>query len=359
MPLLGDATLCFYRADLFRDPQHQRVFKQDHPGQELAAPNTWEDFTNQAEYFSQHREPGKVTPSLPSLPEGDDGLDQLYYTIAAGFARRAVREGEQLPTPDDQMFSFHYDPRTGKPRIDQPGFVHALKLLQRLQACRPAKATRSPPEAFRGGQAVLCLADPSWIAEFRKRLGPDAIGVCRVPGAGYYFSHRTGERNVVRSGNYVPYLGAGGWLGVVPESAAHPEAAFALLADLSGRETGKRIVLEPAWGGAGYRREHFDNPNARYGFGLNAEQTVVLVEALRQTLIHPGLKNPLLRLRTPDERDHLEALVKEVRAALAHGSDPEKAMRAVAERWEMLDHAQDTKRRINDYRLSLSLEPIK
>jgi ABC-type glycerol-3-phosphate transport system substrate-binding protein len=363
LPLLGEAPLCFYRADLFSDRRHQEAFKKEHAGHELGSPATWEDFARIAEYFFQHREPGRMMPSLPPLPDDTEELDRLYYAVAACYARQAVRAGEPMPPPDEEMFSFHYDVRTGKSRIDQPGFVHALKMLQRLQPFRPpivkGQAPRAPPEAFSDGQAVLCLADAAWIAVFRKKLPPDAIGVCRVPGGDCYFSYANGTQTAALNGNFMPYLGAGGWIGVVPRTAAYPEAAFALLAEISGRDTGKRIVFEPVWGGGGYRREHFDNPNAWYGFGLNAGQTVVLVETLRQTLIHPGLKNPLLRLRTPNQREHLEALVKEVRNALTTGSDPDKAMRAVAERWDRLDRAHEATQRLHNYRLSLSLERIK
>jgi ABC-type glycerol-3-phosphate transport system substrate-binding protein len=362
LPLLGDAPLCFYRADLFRDMQHMELFKKAHADQQLAPPATWADFANIAGYFFQHRDGKKVTPSLPPLPDDDEELDRLFYAAAAAYARQAVQEGQPKQPLDHELFSFHYDMRTGKQRIDQPGFVHTLKMLQRLQRFRPlvqpGKA-RSSPEAFRDGQAVLCLADASWIAEFRKKLPADAIGVCRVPGGDCYFGFADGRPTATPRGNFVPYLGAGGWLGVVPKKAAHPEAAFALLAELSSREIGRRIVFEPAWGGGGYRLEHFDNASAWYGFGLNAEQTPVLVEALRQTLIHPGLKNPLLRLRIPNERAHLAALIAEVRSALASGSDPAKAMQNVAKRWGKIDRETDAIRRLNDYRLSLSLEPIK
>src|SRR5262249_30206723 len=71
------------------------------------------------------------------------------------------------PAARPETFSFHYDLDTGKPRIDTPGFVYALRLLQRLQRCRPGGAG-GPAEAFRDGKAVLCLTDAAWLPAFQK-----------------------------------------------------------------------------------------------------------------------------------------------------------------------------------------------
>src|SRR5262249_6793269 len=161
---LGDALVCFYREDLFQDAGHREAFREKY-GRELGPPSTWEQFADVAEYFHNRKRPGIDRPcvSLPPLPSESDELDTVFYSGAVRLARRAVREDEPKPPPAVEVFSFHYDLESGAVRIDTPGFVHALQLLQRLQGFRPAQAIRDPPTAFEKGEAVLCLAGPSWI----------------------------------------------------------------------------------------------------------------------------------------------------------------------------------------------------
>ena len=363
LPLWGDALLCFYRKDLFANAKHQAAYKARYQ-RDLQAPATWEEFADIAEYFYRQRG-ARPAPSLPPLPASEHGLDRLYYAVAAPFARRAVEED----TPDDKvpeadLFAFHFDLKTGQPRIASPGFVHALELLRRLQAYRPAAATTEPWRTFARGDAVLCVADCGRLGEFQQRGSPvwDRIGVCPVPGSRVYFDGETGRRHALGGSriNRVPYRGAGARLLAVPRSSAQTEAAFALLAELGGRGAADQIVVEPRWGGGIVRqsqldREHWDS------FRLDAERETELKRSLRQTF-QPGIRNPLMCLRVPDERAFVEALTKEVRTALeevkgGEGKKQEEArvLEAVARRWQALIRPRAAEH-LRDYRLSLGLQ---
>jgi ABC-type glycerol-3-phosphate transport system substrate-binding protein len=256
----------------------------------------------------------------------------------------------------DEVFSFHYDLQSGAPRIDQPGFVYALTLLQRLQPYRPAGTSATPAEAFRDGRAVLCLTDASWLPVFQQKPDlRDKFGICRMPGGGCYFDYRTGTRHPAAS-NRVPYLGSSGWLALVPGTAPHAEAAFALLADLSGPERSAQVSLEPRWGGGPLRDDQL-NRERWDAFDLDGTRTAALKETLQQTLLHRQMKNPVLCLRIPDQAAHRAALVKEVRAALAGQATPEQALKAAARRWSDLDRARGMEAHRADYRISLGLLP--
>ncbi len=357
LPLLGDALLCFYREDLLQDAGHRDAFRKKY-GRELTAPVTWEQFTELAEYFDNGKRPGidHTCPSLPPLPDNLDELDRLFYSVAVSFARQAVREDDPKPPPSVEIFSFHYDLETGAVRIDTPGFVHALQLLQRLQAFRPAHAMHDPPTAFQKGEAILCLASPAWIKWFQdSAMVRDKFGVCAVPGSGHVFDYTTGQKRLAASVNWVPYLGAGGWMLAVPRSNAEPEAAFALATALSGPKTSQDIVIEPAWGGGVYRREHLEGGVGWHQLGLERKRTERLVDIMREAVLHRRVTNPVLRLRTPDERAYQEALDAELRAALFEGKDAGRALQAAADRWRQMDERKDAKSRLAEYRLSLSL----
>jgi hypothetical protein len=304
LPLLGDPWLCFYREDLFRDPQHRDAFKKKY-GCDLKAPVTWQEFADIAAYFDQQKRPGidRPCPSLPPLSARDADLDREFYTVATSFARRAIREDDPKPPPNVEIFSFHYDLDTGETRIDKPGFVHALKFLQQLQKHRPAGTSPEPPAAFQHGEAVLCLANPAWIQRFLAEPHlRGKFGVCQVPGSTRVFDYQSGT-----------------------------------------------------WGGGVFRRDHLEGQVGWHAFGLPPNQTGVLVECIRATVVHPHLKNPVLRLRIPDEHEHQQAVVEAVRAALTKDGDAGQALAQAAERWRKLDRRQGEKVSLMNYRLSLSL----
>jgi hypothetical protein len=363
--LLGESPVCLYRADLFANPAHQegfRRFAQEHrkqhggPLRDLRPPASWEDFALIAEYFRHNHPLGKDTPSLPPLSTDDRDLDRLFYTVAASYARRAVKVEEQ-PGPDhiDEVFSFHYDQGTGEPRIATPGFVAALALLSRLQRCRPGAARAYPEEAFAAGRAVLCIADAPALLAARKGLtSPDKIGICMIPGSDRYFQGQTGRELVLREGvNRVPYLGGAGWLAVVPTKSPRTDAAFDLLADLCSPARSTQIVLEPRWAGP-TRTDHVLREGWN-SFDLNTGQTAALKEAVSWTLMQHGLKNPLLCLRIPNAPRQQRDLAEAVRALLVKGGDPAETLRAVSGKWLAENAKAGKEAHLSAYRLSLGL----
>jgi multiple sugar transport system substrate-binding protein len=351
VPLLGDAPVCFYRIDLFADPVHKAAFRKRYE-RDLVPPASWEDFADLAEYFNSRPE---TSPSLAPLA-GDDETDGEFHAIAASCAVRAADVLKLSGNKDAraEMFSFHCDFLTGEPRVASPGFVHALALLRRLQACRAPAGGKPGPEAFAAGKAVMCLADASWIVRFQKSAARPRFGVSRLPGSRVVFDYATGNKESVAGINYVPYLGAGGWLGVVPRGAAHAEAAFALLGMLTGPEASRQIVIEPEWGGGAVRREQLSDAAGWSSFGLDQAQTNGLVQALQQTLTPAGVDNPATRLRLPKQAEYRQALLAEVRAALAGQKEPAAALEAAAARWRELDPPD---RRRTEYAFSLGLTP--
>jgi multiple sugar transport system substrate-binding protein len=364
LPLLGEAPICCWRGDLLEDRDNQEAFQKKY-GRKLGPPASWEEFADIAEFFNGRPRKGQPegAPSLPPLPESDDELDRTFFALAAPLARQALLKEEGAEDRLEEIFSSQYDAKTGKARIGTPGFVEALRLLQRLQKCRPAEASADPDEAFRSGRAVLCLTEASALAGFQKSAAVrDRFEVGPPPGSLRSFRHAAGQWQEYHEVNRVPYLGASGWLAVVPVAPAggrteQVEAAFALVADLGGRETSGQIVIDPRWGGGATREDHLER--ARWdSFDLDARRTAALREALRQTLQHRGLRNPVYRLRTPDEASHRAALLAAVRAALKDpNADPSAALAAVDKQWAELDQARGEATHLAEYRISLGLLP--
>ena len=110
---------------------------------------------------------------------------------------------------------------------------------------------------------MFCLAQPSWAARFQKSAHTaNRFGIRHAPGSKRYFDFTSGLEKAAPLGNWVPYLGTGGWVGVVPKTARDPDVAFSLLAFLGDPRVSQEIVIEPAWGGGVFRREHLTAPKA-------------------------------------------------------------------------------------------------
>ena len=268
------------------------------------------------------------------MPTSDELLDFEFESIAAPIARRAAREDQVPPPNENDLFSFLFDVRSLEPRVATPGFVEALALLERLQAYRALGAAAEPATAFASGQAALCLAGTEWIAKLQDENSPvrGRFGVARLPGSRRVYDDRAGKVQTTSELNLVPYLGSSGWLAVVPRSAASPEAALGLLAEISGPRMSGEILFDPAWPGGVYRRDHFHLLEAGDPFGLGPARERAWVEALRETLTSRTV-NPVIALRTPDHREYIHVLAEEVRRTCLEQRDPKQALEAVAQRW--------------------------
>lgn len=365
VPLVGEAPVLLYREDLFASPGLQEKFRAWHQARQKAtgeppcpfrAPGSWQELATLAEFFREHHPKGKPGPSLPPLPADGRALDRLFYQVAAPFARRGARLDEpQGQDHLDLVFSFHYDVRHGTPRVGTPGFVAALELLRRLQACRPAEPRERPGQAFLDGDAVFAVAEASLLAEAQMRPGlRDQVGVAHVPGSLVCYNPAGAALSQKGGANRVPYLGGAGWLAVVPATAGHPEAALELLAELAGPARSGQVALEPRWGGGVTReqqllRERWD------AFDLDPRRSLWLRNALAAYVRQHGLKNPALCLRIPDEASHRAAMVAGLRRVLLEKADPAATLDAVAKEWAALDAKRGPEATRVEYRLSVGL----
>jgi ABC-type glycerol-3-phosphate transport system substrate-binding protein len=344
LPLLGDAVVCMYRADLFGDKANQTAFRDKHH-HDLAPPTTWDEFVLQAKFFAERRS----KPSLPPLPADDAGLDRQFGVIAAPMTIRAVTSSLRGNVDEDPnraaVFSFQYDALTGEPRLGSPGFVEALKFLQQ---CEPLRSTkRSAVDALRDDDAVLAIVT---LEELGALAGSGAgkWGIARMPGSSRVFAVGSAPEGFV---NMVPYVGSSGALGAVRSGSKAADAAFDLLYFLCNDAISQEIVHNPLLGGGPVRDAHLTRQSAGwFAYGLDEPNTLRLREAVRD-IADPRLDNPGIALRIPDQATHRAALVAAIRQTLHDKSDPAAALAAVDQKWRQLDGDPAKARTL--YRLSL------
>jgi multiple sugar transport system substrate-binding protein len=334
---------------LLRAPEHQLAFKEKY-GRELGPPATWDEFVEVAEFFDGRA--GAAQRGLVPLPGEAGALAREFFSMAAPHVVRTVGEGAKKQPAAEETLTFQFNFASGVPNINAPGFVRALRLMQKLQKFRTAGVTGEPAAAFRDGAAVLCLAGPAWLARCSAADSPvrDKFDVLRLPGSRW--SPR-GERDDAPAPdiNHASYID-GGWLGVVPAASQHADASFELLAELSNPAISREIVGDPLWGGGPTRRSHFSRAEDWYAFGLGKEATAALRETVRRAL-DPLPINPPLRLRVPDQRELQAILVEEIRPVLEGGGEPQQALDVAAQRWRARDDRRPAGARGEEYRRSL------
>src|SRR5262249_34597437 len=140
----------------------------------------------------------------------------------------------------------------------------------------------------------------------------------------------------------------------VPLSSGNAEAAWDLLAQLSGPAESARLALEPRWGGGPTRQGHLTRERWD-AFDLDRARTEALKEAAGRTGVRSGAKNPGGGVGAPDRAAPGRALGAARRRALEGGEDAGKALAAAAREWKKLDARKGPEAVKAEYRLSLGL----
>jgi hypothetical protein len=351
-PLVGEAPVAIYRRDLYGDEAWQKKYavwrtKRKLPAVALRPPLTWREWSEQASFFAEERS----LPSMPGLPESREGRDRLYHLLAACHARRAVREDEPEGADHEaEVFYFHYRPDTFEPRLATPGFVYALELLADLR-----KTMSTKRDSLERGEAVLAVVEAGELAELQRHPATrERYAVFALPGGDRYWDSRgelhTGEGVV----NVVPYHGGRGWLGVVPKSAAHADAAWDLLVELCGPRRSAEIASEPRWGAGATRAAHLLRDRWD-SLGLDPAASQMVKDVLIRYMLQYGIKNPVTIFRTADRAERIAALDKAVLSVLEGRSAAKPALEAAAAEWSARDKEMGMENARRAYRRSLGL----
>lgn len=344
VPLGGDCYVLAYRTDRFAEGLSKF-------GRPISPPATWEEFAELAELFARD---GK--PSLTARPGDPDRALREFHFVAACYDRLSLtgtdfnvlmQNDAKKSATTAALLSFHHDAETGEPRLKRPAFVAAAEWVRRTAACRPKSAGAGEPDQINeltSGTAVLAIVSLAELGRAAKVEGAadPRIGIAPLPGTKVWLDPATGAAqppaDKVRGVNFVPYFGAGGHIGIVRSSCKNPEAAFEMLAELSGLERSSELLSDPTLGFGPFRVEHLDQPREsvwqRYGF--NVERNRQLVAAIRHQT-GANLANPAVGPRGGDRAELLGLLAAEVAKVAAGTSSPERAMADADAAWRASD----------------------
>ncbi len=168
LPAMGDANAWFYRKDWFSRPELQAEFKEKH-GRDLAAPKTWDELKQTAEFFQERDIDGKKVYGLNMFTErGSEGI-----TMGATSAL--------------YPYGFKYENTAGKydmeGAVNSEGAIKGLEMYKALYDCCTAPGYTDSYmgeslDAFKSGQVAMAM---NWFAFFPglykdENVGGDKIG---------------------------------------------------------------------------------------------------------------------------------------------------------------------------------------
>jgi multiple sugar transport system substrate-binding protein len=163
LPAMGDANGWFYRADWFSRPELQEEFKAKH-GRDLAAPTTWTELREVAQFFQGREIDGKTVYGVNIFTErGSEGI-----TMGATSAL--------------YPWGFEYETEPGtyqmEGAVNSPAAVEALEFYKSLYECCTAPGytdsyMQESLDAFKSGQVAMAM---NWFAFFPGLYKDEVVG---------------------------------------------------------------------------------------------------------------------------------------------------------------------------------------
>lgn len=345
VPLDCDVFMSYYNRQLFEDPGHQEAFEERY-GYPLGPPETWDQYRDIAEYFSEETEAAGAMESMARQT-------QTFWTALSRMVPYVSRgEGWEL----------FFDPDDMTPLINSPGHVRALEDMVEIVEYGPSNILEFDVGDIRAqfpqGDAALALDWASIGMIPPDRTNQEVIGFQQIPGVDRVYDHEAGEWVELEEPNRVPFMAANGWGAAIPVTSPNKEAAFDLISFLTSTEISVQFVSmrdnqESAVGYQPFRRSHFENIDAWTESGWERE---IAEEYLDQTLqsLEADFVQPDLRI--PGAFEYLDALDAGVTSALAGQQTPQEALDQVAEQWDQITDRLGREEQLRLYRASLGLE---
>ena len=337
----GDMHMLNYRADLFEDPANKEAFKAKY-GYDLAAPTTWAQYYDIAEFFTQ---PDKGLYGTAEAYKRGGQQYWYFFSHAASYTNNPATPGA--------MF---FDPETMDAQINNPGWVKALEDYKRGLAFNPPGALNNGSGDVRplyaGGTVAMNIdwADSGILGATEGSIKGN-VRTAVLPGAQEIWNSASKEWDKFDAPVASPFLAFGGWQVAVPADSQNTEAAWSFVAEVTGKEASSKAIVTSNTGVNPYRLSHYENLD-NWGAIFTPEEAASYLGAQRGSLDSP---NVALDLRLPGVFSYTEVLEIELSKALAGEVDAQTALDTVAAEWNKLTDEFGRDSQLAAYRSAMGL----
>ena len=347
----GDLFSGYYRKDLFEDTSNQADFRAKY-GYELSAPDTWVQYRDIAEFFTGRKDSNGN--ALYGTVEAFVRCGQQFWNLfsrASAYTNHPRRPGAQF-----------FDPDTMQAQINNPGWVRAVNEYRDIVKYTPPGALEfgivEARRPFINGQTAMIL---DWGDTGQLSANPEIssvagdVGFFVLPGTRQVWDYVNQNWDTMDRPHKAPFLAFGGWVGSVPKSSKHKEAAIDYLMWYSSPDNSLKDVVSSGTGINPYRYTHFSNIDA-WSKAFTPSAAADYLGVLKASLDSP---NVALDLRLPGFHDYTEALEVELELVLREGKSAQLAMDQVANQWESITEKRNRIRQTKLYRASMGLDTKK
>lgn len=337
----GDMHMLNYRADLFEDPANMEAFKAKY-GYDLAAPATWAQYYDIAEFFS-----ASDAVDFGTAEAYRRGGQQFWYFFshAASYTNN--------PNVPASMF---FDPDTMDAQINNPGWLKALEDYKSGLAFNPPGSLNNGSGDVRplyaGGSVAMNIdwADSGVMGATEGAIKGN-VRTAVLPGSTEIWNIKTESWDSFDEPVASPFLAFGGWQLAVPGDSTDQDAAWSFVQEVTSPAASGQAIVTANTGVNPYRVSHYENLDNWSSIFSPAEAESYL-GAQRASLDAP---NVALDLRLPGFFSYTEVLEIELSKALAGQVEPQEALDAIAAEWDKLTDDFGRDNQLAAYRSSMGL----
>ena len=324
VPLGSPIYMLYYRSDLLG---------------EKTPPDTWTELSRLTSSWEK--------PAANSTSGGDEAAEEWSPTLeplAPGWAGRTLLARAAPYVKHRDYYSALFEPETMRPLIDSEPMVRALdEIVAAAKRAGHDQTMLTPDDVrreFLAGRAGMALTWPGPADKGDDSRQPSAAGravaygIAELPGANEVFNFESGrwQKRFPDESGRVPLLSISGRLGSVTAETAHPDAAFMLLARLSGDPWGDQ--LSPAsTATAPYRKTQVGKAAAWMGTAATGDTAIQYGEAIAASLSQP---NSLSMLRIPGHERYMAALDNAVIQTVHGEKSAQEALTGAADAWQAI-----------------------
>lgn len=340
----GDMHMLNYRADLFEDIDNKAAFSAKY-GYDLAAPLTWDQYYDIAEFFS-------------ASDAVDYGTAEAYRRGGQQFWYFFSHAASYTNHPDNKGSMF-FDPETMDAQINNPGWLKALEDYKRGLDFNPPGALNNGSGDVRplyaGGSVAMNLdwADSGVMGATEGTI-KGHVRTAALPGAKEIWNSKTNAWDSFDAPVASPFLAFGGWQLAVPNDSANAEAAWSYVQEVISPEVSGKAIVTANTGVNPYRLSHYENLD-NWASVFTSEEAASYLGAQRASLDAP---NVALDLRLPGFFSYTEILEIELSKALAGEVEPQAALDTIAAEWNKLTDEFGRENQRAAYRASMGLAPL-
>lgn len=314
MPLDGDIQIMFYNKTAFERPENKEKFK-DQFGYELAPPQTWKQWDDQAKFFNGW---------------GWDGTDHKLFGAGASLKEN----GYSYHWWRQRFFSYggQYFDKDMNPLINSKAGVRALQeLVDTVQYYPPGVLlfeSEEPKTMLIKGEVPMLV---SWTSTGKRVGDANQSLIVDIAGYGVLPGNEVGGK-IIRA---VPNTGGRSF--AISKYSKVKDATAKVLEFVSSKENSLKIVMHPKTLMDPWRTSHLTSEEFRAAWPRAGEYLDAIKESFNYTVPDPQI---------PGSIEYRRRLSEMVTRALQKSMTPQAALDQAAEEWDKVTKRRNKKRQL-------------